>query len=348
MKKIAAISMIIMALAACSTAPNKSLTTADVNASVETQALMALLQKNLQKGIMFGHQDDMSYGRAWSYPNGESDVKRVCSDYPAVTGMDLGHIELGDTENLDSVPFKDMIEMAQKVNAYGGIITISWHQNNPLTDSTAWDNTSDKVVASIIPGGANHDKYVQWLDKVAAFLGSLKDENGNLIPVIFRPYHEHTGNWFWWGQKLCTPSEFKTMWQFTFDYLTKTKNLHNLLFAYSSSGDFNNSGEYLEKYPGDQYVDILGFDYYQFNDSGKQTFIDEVSKKLGILTAIAREHKKIPALTEAGYESLPDSTWWTGVMWPAIKDHKISWFLVWRNAQYRIDHFYAPYPGSEK
>lgn len=347
MKKIVLLSVAVLIIASCTAQPGNKMKTADANATEETKALLVMLHKNLNKGIMFGHQDDLSYGRAWDYPNGESDVKRVCGDYPALIGLDLGHLELDSLRNLDSVPFEYEREIAQKVHTFGGLLTFSWHQNNPLTGGTAWDVTSDKVVESILPGGSQHEKYKQWLDKVADFFNSLKDENGKPIPVIFRPYHEHTGSWFWWGQKLCTTQQFVDMWRFTFDYLTKTKNVHNLLFAYSASGDFKNATEYLERYPGDDYVDIIGFDYYQFSIDKKQEFINDVSKKLTLLENIAGEHGKVPALTEAGFESLPDPSWWTGTMWQAVKDHKISWFLVWRNAHHRIDHFYAPFPGQK-
>ncbi len=347
MKRVAVLSILLLGLAtACSTSERKNAMTADTKATAETKKLLSFLSEALDKGIMFGHQDDLSYGRTWKYPDGESDIKRVCSDYPAITGMDLGHIELDHQFNLDSVPFDDMKEMALKVNGYGGMLTFSWHLDNPLTGGSAWDISSDSVVASIIPGGVNHQKYIGWLDKTAAFLGSLVDAEGKPVPVIFRPFHEHTGNWFWWGQNHCTTEEYVALWQFTFDYLVKHKNLHNLLFAYSASGDFVTSKEYLERYPGDDYVDVIGFDYYQFSDAGRESFINKVSSCLDTLTAIAVSRNKIPALTEAGYESVPDSTWWTGVIWPAIKDHKISWFLVWRNAEFRAKHFYAPFPGQ--
>lgn len=347
MKKLAFISFMILAVTAC-TAPQKStMKPADANAAEETRVLLNLLQKNLDKGIMFGHQDDLCYGRSWHYPDGESDVKKVCSDYPAITGVELGHIELDSLCSLDSVPFKYITEVVNKVNAYGGIVTVSWHQNNPLTGGTSWDVSSDSVVMSILPGGVNHEKYVLWLERLAALLETFKDDNGKPIPVIFRPYHEHTGNWFWWGQDHCTPEQYITLWRFAFNYLCNTKGLHNLLFAYSPSGDFKNSNEYLEKYPGDEYVDILGFDSYQFADSLKQQFIDQVSSRLDTLTSIAEKHNKIPALTETGFEQIPDSTWWTGVVWPMIKDHRISHVLVWRNAEFKIHHYYAPYPGQK-
>jgi mannan endo-1,4-beta-mannosidase len=119
-----------------------------------------------------------------------------------------------------------------------------------------------------------------------------------------------------------------------------------VLFAYSSSGDITDKQQYLERYPGDDYIDLMGFDYYQMRDAGNSSFISEVSRVLGIVTGVAEEHGKIAALTEAGYESIPDSTWWTSTLWPAVKDHKISYLLVWRNANNIPGHFYAPYPGQ--
>jgi hypothetical protein len=350
MKPIIFFVLVTILISGCSSGQSKKSGTADPLATAETKQLLAGLKAATEKGIMFGHQDDLAYGIGWVYPDGESDVKRVCSDYPAVYGMDLGHIELPEPDNLDSVPFEDMRVFAREIYARGGVITMSWHGDNPLTGGSAWDITSDKVVASVLPGGENNEKYRKWLDNIAAFLNSLKDENGTAIPVIFRPYHEHTGSWFWWGQKLCTTDEYIGLWRFTVDYLCKEKDVHNLLFAYSSSGDIANKAQYLERYPGDDYIDLIGFDYYQMGDGGNRAFIDDVSRVLTILEDVAAEHNKVPALTEAGYESIPDPAWWTGTFWPAMKDHKISYALVWRNAHNKPNHFYAPYPGhaSEK
>jgi len=239
-----------------------------------------------------------------------------------------------------------MRTFVREIWARGGVITFSWHADNPLTDSSAWDISSDMTVASVLPGGENNDKYKSWLDKVAAFFSSLIDDNGVAIPVIFRPYHEHTGSWFWWGQKLCTTDEFISLWRFTFTYLCEEKNLHNLLFAYSSSSNIRDSVQYLERYPGDDYTDLIGFDHYQMGKDGKESFIKEVDRVLDIVTGVAAGHEKLPALTEAGFEGIPDSTWWTGTLWPAIKNHKISYVLVWRNAHNIPGHFYAPYPGQ--
>lgn len=350
MYKALIISAIVLLFAACNSGEDRKNDTADQAATPETARMLAGLKKAAGEGIMFGHQDDLSYGIGWVYPGGESDVKRVAGDYPAVYGMDLGNIEHRSQVNLDSVPFDDMMKFVREIWARRGVITLSWHVDNPLTGSDSWDVTSDRVVASVLPGGEKHEEYKVWLDNLAEFLASLKDDQDVPIPVIFRPYHEHTGSWFWWGQNLCSNEEFVALWRFTFDYLCGVKNIHNLLFAYSSGGDIDNMERYLERYPGDEYVDLLGFDYYQMSGAGNGPFTENVSRVLGIVTEAASQHGKLAALTEAGYEGIPDSTWWTGTFWPAMRDHRISYALVWRNAPNRPGHFYAPHPGhvSEK
>ncbi len=332
----------MITLSACTGQQENKMTTADEKATQVTLNLFSNLSRLTEKGIMFGHQDDLSYGMRWVYPDGESDIKRIASDFPAVYGMDLGHLELGYSLNLDSVPFEDMKTFVREIYAWGGIVTFSWHADNPLTGGSAWDVSSDKAVASVLPGGENHEKYKEWLGRLADFFISLKDEQGETIPVIFRPYHEHIGSWFWWGQKLCSRQEYVSLWQFTVDYMRNNRNVHNLLYAYSASDGFTSTSEYLERYPGDNYVDVLGFDYYH-----SQSFIKDVKKRLEIITSIAYEHRKVPALTETGYEAIPDSTWWTGVLWPSIKESKISYVLVWRNAHNRPSHYFAPWPGQK-
>ena len=86
---------------------------------------MERLDTLLQKGIMFGHQDDPFYGLTWEYDKDSSDVKNVCGDYPAVMGFELGGIEMGDEKNLDSVPFTRMREEILNHYNRGGIVTIS-------------------------------------------------------------------------------------------------------------------------------------------------------------------------------------------------------------------------------
>ena len=328
----------------------KTLKLADKNASPETIRLYSNLNTLAEKGIMFGHQDDLAYGIGWKAPNGQSDVYKITGDYPAVFGWDLGHIETGSACNLDSVPFSDIRKYALQVYARGGINEFSWHFNNPLTGGSAWDISNPGTVKSILPDGSLNSLYNQWLDKVASFLSDLKDENGKAILVLFRPFHEQGGNWFWWGKQQCTSSEFAQLWQYTVKYLCQTKKLHNLIFVFSNSDSFRNQKEYLERYPGDPYVDIIGFDIYQSAEKTNGSFAEELKQKLLVLIKISKEKNKLPALTEIGYEQIPYAAWWTEVLWPALQDFRLSYALFWRNAADRPNHYFMPYPGqmSEK
>lgn len=317
-------------------------------ATKQTTNLYHHLKRLLNKGIMFGHQDDLAYGVGWKYVNGKSDVKEVTGDYPAVYGWELGNIEHDLPYDLDSVPFNKMRNYIRQGYERGGVITISWHADNPLTGGSAWDTTHGAVQA-ILPGGSKHELYKLWLDKVAAFFGSLKSKNGTTIPILFRPFHEFTGNWFWWCRNTNTPDQFKLLFRFTVDYLRNEKQLHNLLIVYNTA-DFKTKEQFLERYPGDDVVDMVSFDSYQYKDPQKDSaFVTDLDKRLTIMEQAAKEKNKIPALAETGYEAIPYANWWTNTLWKGIGNHKISYVLVWRNhGQFPNGkwHYYAPYKGQ--
>lgn len=167
------------------------------------------------------------------------------------------------------------------------------------------------------------------------------------IPIIFRPWHENTGSWFWWGKGSCTPQEYKQFWQFTVNYLRNERNIHHLLYAYSPD-PFQTKEEYLETYPGDEYIDVMGVDHYFWANSVVRA--KELTKKLEIIVQLAEEHNKIAALTETGLESIPEPLWWTESLLSNINatplSGKIAYLLVWRNAYTLKNHYFAPYPGQ--
>ncbi|HEX7585533.1 MAG TPA: glycosyl hydrolase [Prolixibacteraceae bacterium] len=298
----------------------------DPKATPEAVKLYQKMMKLQHKGMMFGHQDDMAYGTTWYAKEGRSDVKDVCGDYPAIIGWELGHLELGDKYSLDSVYFDNIRKGIRYADKMGAINTVSWHHRNALTGGTAWDVSSKKTVASILPGGEKYDLYVKYLDKLADFMLSLKTDQGKLIPILFRPYHEHTGSWFWWGKNLCSVDEYKTLWRFTVNYLRKTKNIHNLLFAYSTDR-FNTAEEYLERYPGDDLIDLVGFDLY---DRGPE-YAATLGNCAKIVSKIAADKNKIGAVTEAGGPIAKNPEWWTKTLLEALRPYDLSYVLVWRN-----------------
>jgi hypothetical protein len=101
--------------------------------------------------------------------------------------------------------------------------------------------------------------------------------------VLFRPFHEHTGGWFWWGNKTTPDAEYKALFRYTADYLKNRKKVHNLLYVYNTGTEFANAQEYLNRYPGDDVIDILSFDTYQWGDaSANRSFVEGMDMRLSI------------------------------------------------------------------
>ena len=310
-----------------------------------------------EQGCMFGHQDDPFYGIGWAYEPNRSDVLETCGDYPAVMGFELGGIEMGDKKNLDSVPFDLMRREIIAHHQRGGIVTVSWHPRNPLTDTpepqewpagSAWEAT-DGTVAAILPGGEKHEMFLGWLEHVRVFLLSLRTENGEPVPFIFRPWHENNGAWFWWGATHCTAEEYRALYAMTQDFIvesqkSKVESLNSsIVWSYSPNLDGNMSEEkFLQWYPGDERIDLIGLDAYQWGT--EEDFIRLTRADLDMLCAFAKQHSKLIALTECGLIDVTDPTWWHRVLLPILQDYPLSYALVWRNAE--KEHF-GPVPGTE-
>jgi mannan endo-1,4-beta-mannosidase len=330
----------------------------DPDATPETRALFHNLRALARTHVLFGHQDDLAYGRDWIAEPGRSDVRDVSGSYPAVYGWEVAGLEKGAPKNIDGVDFGRMRGWIAEGYRRGGVITISWHMDNPLTGGNAWDTTS--AVAAALPGGARHAQLVQGLDRVAEFLGSLRGPGRSRgaadtpIPVIFRPWHEMTGGWFWWGVPHTKGDEYARLWQFTVHYLRDVKGLHNLLYAYSpNAAGPPGPHPYLDGYPGDAWVDVLGYDSYFRGVPAPAGETESVTRNLAWVVDQAESRGKIPAFTETGLEGIADPTFWTGRLARSIQGdstaRRIAYVMVWRNANRvgRTDqHFFAPYPGQ--
>ena len=305
------------------------------------QRLIETLKSVQPKGTLFGHQDDLAYGMNWSYVDGESDVKKVAGDYPAIFGWELGGLERGDLRNLDAVPFDAIRQLAIKANEMGGINTFSWHPYSLVNGENSW-NTDTATVKYIVPGGSLHEQFKAQLDHLANFFIQLKTSEGQPIPFIFRPWHEMNGNWFWWGTELTSPEDYKTLFRFTIDYLIHEKGLSNMVICYSPNGGFQTEQEYLTWYPGNDIVDMMGVDDYQRTNS--VNWPDHLRKTLDIAIKAANKKQKLTVLSETGYENIPDSLWFTDQLGKAIEPDSISqnlsYLMVWRNDP-KVHHFFA-------
>ena len=330
----------------------------DPLATPQTVALYHNLLALNGKHALFGHQDTLAYGHDWIGEPDRSDVKDVTGDFPAIYGWDMSAVEIeGQNHGVKGPRLEEdqLLSYARQAYARGGVVTFSWHGRNPVTGGAFNDMT--EAVSTLLPGGANHEKYKQTLDAFAAFFKELSP-----MPVVFRPFHEHNGNWFWWGKGIASEKDYIALWQFTVTYLRDVKGVHNLIYAFSpdrSRIDLDHfDKDYLYGYPGDGYVDVFGFDNYfdvNLSEQDKRT-LDEKKKdfvrSLQSLSRLAQQHGKLPALTESGCGTLEIPDWWTGVLLPALTadadTRRVAWVLVWRNANAKsekVEHFFAPYKG---
>ena len=117
-------------------------------------------------------------------------------------------------------------------------------------------------MSRILPGGDYNDVYKKSLDRIADFVSSLKADDGKLIPIVFRPFHELDGDWFWWGAPYCTAQEYKDLYRFTVTYLRDTKGLHNILFAFSPDRNYTTADQYMARYPETGLENISQNDWY--------------------------------------------------------------------------------------
>lgn len=317
--------------------------TTDPQATAETRSLFAFLRAQSGNGIIFGHQHETTQGLTITTTDGtQSDTFNAVGDFAGLYGWDTLSIISPRIEG-------EVLEQVRMAHSRGGIITISTHPDNPLTDKqkapdnwptgTSWDRTP-AVVASM-PGGEAHETYRGYLDQVAEWAHNLKDKNGVLIPVIFRILHENTGAWFWWGDEQSTPEEYQALYRYSVEYLRDAKGVHNFLYAYSP----NNFGEvteqnYLERYPGDDYVDVLGFDSYGPAADNDDWFTNVVANA-ALVARMAEARGKVAAISEIGIRApdieagLYDNQWYQKLISRLKADpdaRKIVSLLVWRNA----------------
>lgn len=328
----------------------------DQNATTQTVALFYNLRNLSKTKFAIGQQDAFNS----FYNNGSSamsDIKKTTGNDPALLGSDFMFIT--DKNNPSNNWFvqqeQKIIQDTKDAYAKGMINIFCWHLREPNNENSFYtaDMTEiQKTTAfkSILPGGVNNNWYKLKLDKVASVISNMKDPNGVLIPIIFRPFHEFDGSWFWWGANYCSPDDYKMAYQFTVDYLKNTKGVHNILYAFSPDNSYSTSTNYLSRYPGDTYVDILGMDNYGDLDANQgQTGADRANTKIKMVSDLAKSKVKIAAMTETGYRvtsSTPAvSGWFSNYLYNSLtaNDVQIAFVMFWNNNN---DGYYVPTPSA--
>ncbi|MDH7568041.1 MAG: glycosyl hydrolase [Armatimonadota bacterium] len=210
--------------------------------------------KRVLSGQFVGHCEAVDYGFAQTVAK----THQAAGVWPAIIGADYGWWR-GKTGG------RDLRATNRPLIAYwnaGGLVTVSWHAQNPWSGGDAWDIAIGRYTDLVATGTEVNRAWMAALDEVAAGLAELRDAG---VVVLWRPFHEMNGGWFWWTSRLAWPSpeEFAAVWRHMFHYFVENKGLNNLLWVYgaSSSGPphFKTPDYY---YPGDAFVDVVGIDFY--------------------------------------------------------------------------------------
>jgi mannan endo-1,4-beta-mannosidase len=136
----------------------------------------------------------------------------------------------------------------------GGLVSVSVHLNNPASAAGGGLNEKGLNIADLlVPDSPTHQRWMRQLDDIAAGLEELQTAG---VVVLWRPFHEMNGGWFWWGAQ--KPAAFIEVWRHMFNYFTETKGLHNLIWVYGP----NQGTHVADYYPGSRFVDLVGLDAY--------------------------------------------------------------------------------------
>ena len=323
--------------------------------------------------VLFGHQNDVS--RSVSARDELGDVHDVTGSVSGVFGIDT--LSLNGSEG-GGENAKDALEKAvasSKTAANNGaIVSLSAHMPNFTNSKIKKDadgnydfykcdfsesqDLSNDSLKTILPGGENNDVYNAYLDIIADYANQLAEDD---IPVMFRPLHENTGSWFWWGSTNSEES-FKSLYRYTRDYL-ENKGVHNMLYVYSPCGPITSEEDFMSRYPGDEYVDVLGFDYYAdytYGQDADDSYFTNLDSTCKVVSKIAKEHGKIAGISECGVrvtrangssdgllvKGNPVAQEKSGYNWyqevsNVAKKNDMPYYLVWAN--FSDTNFYVPY-----
>jgi mannan endo-1,4-beta-mannosidase len=225
--------------------------------------------------------------------------------WPALTNFDfIDHT----WPNQNWVKYTAPFTLGQEWWNNNGIVGLMWHWRDPLTKSGAFYTADTNFDVSKI-NDVNSPEYKAMIADIDLIAGYLKEFKTAGIPVIWRPLHEASGKWFWWGAKGAEPC--KALWRLMFDRMVNYHGLNNLIWVWTSDV----AADAMNWYPGDEYVDVIGMDIYPGENQHGSQYIsfNKIRETFG--------GKKIITLSECGSAPDPALMLEYGDMW--------SWFMPW-------------------
>ncbi len=261
------------------------------DATAHTQSLYSFLCDTYGNNVISGQQESTWMGSE----NYEFDIiKNASGKYPAIRGLDY----MGDD-------FAGCNRRAIDWFNKGGIVTICWHCGSDFTGSHTESLETDLDWSrALTEGTAEYNALIAGMDKGAKALMELQEAG---VPVIWRPFHELDGQWFWWGKG--GAENFKKLWRIMYDRYTNYWGLNNLIWNLGYCGDVNDGW-----YPGDEYVDIIGAD----------TYVNHTDSLVSMYQKTAQIADKPVCLHENGPIPDPDKLLADGSKW--------LWFMTWHTS----------------
>ena len=237
---------------------------------------------------------------------------------PALVGFDFMHSTgKNSTNDWQQLYTQAAIAMAEELWNAGGIPTFSWHWRDPNqngdsfnTSETSFDLTKAFSNSSYTQWNTNSTEYKNMIKDIDIIAGYLEELQCAGVTILWRPIHEASGKWFWWGAKGAEP--YKQLYKLLFDRLVNYHQIHNLIWVWNSDGTD------ADWYPGDEYVDVVGRDFYYddgstYNHSSLVTDFEALAKQTN--------GKKLITLAENGAVPYPENMDNDDAMW--------SWFMPW-------------------
>ena len=217
-------------------------------------------------------------------------VYELTGRYPAIFGQDFGFSTGEDKDSTLGRP--SMIEEVIRQYRAGSVIALCWHAVRPTEDEpvTFHDSVQGKLTdwefqQVLTPGTELHARWERQVDRIAGYLRELQDAG---VPVLFRPYHEMNGNWFWWGGRP-GPDGTAALYRMIFDRYVHVHHLNNLVWVWNVNAPSVNAGPVDQYWPGPGYADVVAMDIYgAFEQSDYDSML-----------ALAGDHKPV-ALAEVG------------------------------------------------